>query len=236
MTATLILIAELLGLYLLAKLTTKKLYLLLLLLTGHRTLAATIVTIILFPGTVIHELSHLFIAEILGVKTGKLTLVPEDIRETELQTGSVTIVTTDPFRRALVGLAPFFTGLVALSIVSFFSSQYLTQTGGGTNSIIVIAVTVYFLYAIAASMFPSEPDMKGTPSLLLTIILFLVAGYVVGIRVGFTDQILAFTNTVVDGLIKNLATVLTAQILLFIILQIFIALTGKIAHRRIVSP
>src|SRR3989344_4103040 len=89
-------------------------YTLVMLLTRTRSLAVTFVSFLLFPGTVVHELSHLFTAEILGVRTGKLTLAPESIRSEEIQAGSVAIAKTGPFRRAFIGLAPFFVGIASL--------------------------------------------------------------------------------------------------------------------------
>ena len=75
-----LLFAELTALYFLSRWLTKKLYFFFLLVFKVRSVAISGVTLLLFPGTVIHELSHLFTAEILGVPTGKLNLVPEGVR------------------------------------------------------------------------------------------------------------------------------------------------------------
>src|SRR3989337_2674203 len=91
--------AELIALYVLSQSLTQAVFELTVLVFRARSVGITIVTLLTFPGTVVHELSHLFTAEVLGVRTGKLTLVPENIREEEVKAGSVMIADTDPFRR-----------------------------------------------------------------------------------------------------------------------------------------
>src|SRR5947209_5745118 len=101
-------IAELIGIYVLSRALTQTIFNLTYLLTRARSIAVTLITLLNFPGTVIHELAHLFTAEILGVHTGKLSLVPESIAEPNIKAGSVMIAATDPFRRYAIGLAPVF--------------------------------------------------------------------------------------------------------------------------------
>ena len=119
MILLLLLFAELFFLFFLSQRLTQSVFDLCILLFRSRSVAITIITIINFPGTVIHELSHLFTAEILGVRTGKLTLVPDFIQKDQIKAGSVMIAATDPFRRYLIGLAPMVTGLVAISALSY---------------------------------------------------------------------------------------------------------------------
>src|SRR5258706_13434406 len=116
----LLLAGELIVLYFISQRLTQAVYNLTYLLFQARSIAVTVVTLVSFPGTVIHELSHLFTAEILGVHTGKLTLVPENIAEEEVKAGSVMIAHSDPFRRYAIGLAPIFSGLLAITTLSYF--------------------------------------------------------------------------------------------------------------------
>src|SRR3989344_9654538 len=115
----LLLLIEPLALYFLSRWVSKSLFVLFLLLFRSRSVAISLLLVLTFPGTVIHELAHLFTAEILRVPTGKLTLVPESIREASIKSGSVAIAETDPFRRYAIGLAPLFTGVVAISAISY---------------------------------------------------------------------------------------------------------------------
>lgn len=227
-----VLLTELIGLYLLARLATKKLYTFFLVVTNNRSVSVTLMTVLLFPGTVIHELSHLFTAEILGVHTGKLTLVPENIREEEIQTGSVAVAQTDPFRRAVVGLAPLLVGLGALVALSYFLTQEIYKYLPVDAKVSVI-LSYYLLLAVASSMFPSSQDLRGTPALLLTIALFALASYVVGFRIGLTGQALALTERILTGLTQSLGLVLAVNVVLLLVMQILLVLTGKILHKRV---
>src|SRR5438046_2497216 len=113
-------IAELLGIYFLSRALTQSIFELTYVLLRARSIAVTVITLLNFPGTVIHELAHLFTAEVMGVHTGKLSLVPESIEELEIKAGSVMIAHTDPFRRYAIGLAPVFVGLIVLTAISYF--------------------------------------------------------------------------------------------------------------------
>jgi len=209
---TILLVIELVILFILSRMLYKHLYTLFLLLFRQRSIAVSIVTAIMFPGTVTHELAHLFTAEILGVHTGKLTLVPESIREVEIQTGSVEIAKTGPFRRSLIGLAPLFIGIAIIATLSYFLKGQFDIMGGittipqqidsravssATDSAgfkdktgipIVTILLVYLLFTISNSMFPSKPDLKGVPAVAITLGVLLVGAYLAGIRLGLTGQ------------------------------------------------
>src|SRR3989304_8777043 len=111
---------ELMVLLALSRSLLRSIFELLLLLTRSRTLAVTAITLSLFPGTVSNELAHVFTAEVLGVKTGRLNLAPDTISPDEVHAGSVAIGHSDPFRRYLIGLAPVFVGLLILVAISYW--------------------------------------------------------------------------------------------------------------------
>ena len=72
-----VIILELVVLYLLSRKLTQNLYIAVFLLSKSRGIGIGFLSLLFFPGTVMHELAHLFVAEILGVHTSGLTLVPE---------------------------------------------------------------------------------------------------------------------------------------------------------------
>lgn len=194
-----IFITELFLLSLLSRKLTQGLYVLFFRLFGSKTIAMTILIILLFPGTVVHELAHLFVAEILRVRTGKLTLVPESLEEAEIRTGSVSIAHTDPFRRTLIGLAPVYVGIAALAAISSLP--------------VLPILTFYGMFAISNSMFSSKEDMKGVIPFIITVGLFIAAGYYAGFRVGLPDALLAGWNPVVESLVGSLGIVLGVNLL-----------------------
>lgn len=69
--------------------------------------------VIFLPGTIFHELAHLLFAGIMLVPVGEMNVVPE-IEEGGVKLGSVEIGHTDPFRRAIIGVAPVLFGMLLI--------------------------------------------------------------------------------------------------------------------------
>lgn len=204
-----VLISELTILFFLSRKLIHNLYTILFLISRSKPLSVTVITLLLFPGTVIHELSHLFTAEILGVRTGKLTLAPESIRGPDIQAGSVAIAKTGPFRRVVIGLAPLFVGLGALFLVSYFQN-------------IPLLFASYLFFSISNSMFPSGLDMEGTPAAIITVFLLFASSYVAGIRLNVSGQSLELVTTVLYSLVQSLGLVLAVNAVLLLIVQILL--------------
>jgi hypothetical protein len=192
--------------------------------THSRSVAITILTIILFPGTVIHELSHLFTAEILGVHTGTLTLAPESIEGEEIQSGSVQIAVTDPFRRTLIGIAPTITGIVTLSALSWWLSTIMTHLTTFPNQLFAVCI-LYLILTISNTMFTSKEDLKGVLPVAITLALFCSAFYISGIRIILPVHIQTTIASVIQSLAQylaaavgiNLMGILTSTLLLFLL-------------------
>ena len=233
----LLLLTELIGLYFLSRWLTKKLYLLFLLLFKARPVAISAVTLLLFPGTVVHELSHLFTAEILGVRTGKLTLVPEGVRPSsfsrpdpvELRIGSVAIAATGPLRRAAIGLSPIFAGILTLAAISYFLRRPpAVLQGDALQNALVYGVGFYLLFSISNSMFSSKEALKGFWPLAIILGLFIGAAYFMGIRIGLEGKTLEVVTTILSSLIQSLGLVLAINTLLLLLTSILIAATRNI--------
>src|SRR3989344_7444956 len=141
-----IILIELLLLYVLSRRLTQNLFVAVFLLTKSRPVAVSFLSILFFPGAVIHELAHLFTAEILGVRTSGLTLVPEGIEQKEVRTGSVSISQSDPIRRAVIGIAPVFVGLGTLGLIVYFLPGFWEQTRlDAANGILITSYAIYAL-------------------------------------------------------------------------------------------
>jgi len=215
-----ILIAELVLLYLVSRRVIRSLFTLLYSLLGSRTGAIWIVTIIFFPGTVVHELAHLFVAELLGVPTGKLSLVPESLEVSEVKAGGVMIASTDPLRRTLIGLAPVYVGIGALSVLSYF----LSSSPNPYSSFFIL----YSLFSISNSMFSSSEDMNGVLPFTVTTALFLIAGWAAGLRIGLADTLIAKLASLTAILVQSLGLVLGLNlIVLFVNSLILVFVTPK---------
>lgn len=124
-------------------------------------------------GTIIHELSHWLVAEILQVKTGAITIFPDlDIGGESQRLGSVATAKSDPFRGFLIGVAPFVTGVGILLILG-----RLLILGWDNFSWWSLALIVYGIIVVGNSMIISKEDRRTWPFIILffaLITIFLV--------------------------------------------------------------
>lgn len=240
MTA-LILILELVALYFLSRALTRALFALNILIFRHRSIAVPLLLLLQFPGTVIHELAHLFTAEILGVRTGKLRLEPESIREDAITSGSVMIAETDPFRRYAIGLAPIFWGITILTALSYFLPD-LASKGLDVQNIVLwkntsfylLLAAGYLIFAVSNTMFPSPEDVSGIWPFLLVFTIFIAAGFFFGLRLQFTGAILSAATQILETLVQSLGIVLGLNIIILSVTGLITQIFMRITHRRIV--
>jgi hypothetical protein len=231
---------ELIAIFFVSQLVVKNLFRFFLLVFRNHTVSMSLVTAILFPGTVIHELSHLFTAEVLGVRTGKLTLIPESL-EGHIKAGSVEISQTDPFRRYIIGLAPTLIGVPTLAVISWWINTLIpfvwasVQSGTlfGDSNFYLLIFAAYLLFTISNTMFSSPQDLKDFLPFAITILLFGGALYVAGVRITLTGQALEFTSTIFSVMSKGLGTVLGVNIVILIVGFFIIRLIENMFHIRI---
>jgi len=231
----LLITAEIVGLWILSQRLTKSIYTTFLLLFRHRSVAVSAITLILFPGTVIHELSHLFTAEILGVKTGKLELAPESIEEEDVQVGSVELRESDPFRRSAIGLAPFVIGLIGLIGLSsilpgLWNDTVLSYNNGvlfSSVSLYLCILVSYLLFSISNTMFASPEDMKGVVPLAIVLGILGASGYMAGFRIGVTGVLELQIVEVLQAISKSLGVVLILNAFLLLLSTLFIRIVWK---------
>lgn len=241
MILSLILIAEFIALYLLSNRLIRSLNSLFLLIFRARSVTISLVTLILFPGTVIHELSHLFTAEVLGVRTGKLTLHPTGIESKHFQAGSVEVEKTDPFRRYIIGLAPSIVGIPALTGLSFWAQRLLPEVqasiAAGTlftaPTTWYLVIAAYLIFVISNTMFSSKQDLKDFFPFAATIVIILGLAWTAGIRVSVTGVALEFLLRGLETLVRTLGIVLALNGVLLLLSRVLIVLVGRITRRVI---
>ena len=220
-------IVELIILGILSSRLTQLSFTVLMRLTRSRSIAITILTIILFPGTVIHELSHLFTAEILGVHTGKLTLAPESIEAGESGSGQVAV--TDPFRRSLIGIAPTITGMITLSILSWYLSTQMYQVSGIKYQVLIVSI-IYLIFTISNTMFTSKEDLKGVLPVALTLAIFAITFYISGIRIILPAQFATTIVTIIQTLAYYLAIAVAINLMGILVNTLLLLIFQK--HHR----
>lgn len=228
-------LGELFFLYLLSRALTQGIYRLVYLLTTNHHAGIIILSLLFFPGTVVHELSHWIIAEILRVRTGAITLHPI-IEKGGVRLGSVALERTDPVRRLIVGLAPVLVGVILVVAITnlylanghlgaLFSVGHLGGVQGRLPwppsqeswvwfpSVLINPLTylyLYVLFSIGNTMFSSKKDLEG----------FIVVGTVVSI-IGLSTYLADLWPTipVAQSVVNQVVALLTPAITFIVIID-----------------
>ena len=151
--------------------------------------------LIMLPGVLLHELSHLVMAGLLGVPAGGLTIWPK-VQRDGLQLGSVQIARTDMVRESLIGLAPLLAGSLAVLAIAGLVFDVPLQTPADPLSRLLYVVNhidqvlsqenamvwLYLIFAISNAMLPSPSDRRPWRTLLL--FLGIVGGVILIINGG----------------------------------------------------
>jgi hypothetical protein len=170
-----------------------------LLLTGNPERAVYLYAIILFPGVLLHELSHWITATLLGVRTGSISLLPRRGPDGSLQLGYVEYYrgkTLDPVRESLIGGAPMILGTIAILLIGFnvFTVVDLAQAvqSGDMDTLTFtlsdlfqtkyILLWIYLIFAISNAMMPSKSDRRAWPAFVVSMIVVAGIVYLLGLQ------------------------------------------------------
>jgi len=148
----------------------------LLLLTNDAEIAIWLYAIVLLPGVVLHEISHAITAWILGVKIGRLNILPRRIGK-RIQLGFVPVATTDFVRASVIGAAPLCWGgvvVMAIGYVVFGTPAMLTALAtadwvAALRSLYAALhapdgmLWAYIVFTVANTMLPSRSDIHAWP-------------------------------------------------------------------------
>lgn len=203
MNPLLIFILELLIVFLTSRYIFKSLFLFFLITTRSQKVSITFLSVIFFCGVAVHELSHLFTAEVLQVRTHGIELVPE-LQGGSLKMGSVQVSKTDFVRQFLIGVAPL---IIGCSII--ISSLWFLNSVFGFNSILesplsifISMVGIFFLFVISNTMFSSKKDMEGAVELLIIFIIFEIGAFFIHVPINQFFISLA-TNSSFENVMKE---------------------------------
>ena len=194
-----------------------------LLLTRRTGFGIRLYSLVFLPGIILHELSHFLTAAFLGVRTGKITIFPEEIVEGRVRLGSVQVEKTDFLRSSIIGGAPLITGGLAL----FFLARALD----GFSFELMDFLFLYLMLAVGNTLFTSREDARHWPVLAVFLaLIFLVLGIV-----GFLEESLIFVNDLFSGLSVGLTRALilavSVDLLLLLILRIVVGTTRRAVGR-----
>lgn len=219
-----LLVIELIILFLMARNINRSLFTLFFKLTKSRESAISLLSLLFLPGTIVHELSHLIVAEVLRVPTGKISFTPKINQageKVDAQIGSLEVAKVDPVRKYLVGLSPLFFGLFFLSLIVWLFQRFWPQTTSIYQQGGLVILAGYLLFAISNNMFSSSKDLEGFWMFVLVITLLIAVLYLTGVKIILTGQVLELALKVTGGLINTLTIVLGINTLLVLINRLF---------------
>lgn len=182
-----------------------------------------LLSFIILPGTLVHELAHLLTAGGMLVRVGEVSLFPE-IKEHGVKLGHVEIEKTDFIRRALIGLAPVLFGMgILVGGISLANNFYFQQ---GQYPIWLVLILFYLVVVIGNTMFSSKKDLEGTLGFLVLVTSIAGAIYFLG----WNELFLKLKLNLVDnhlGFYQNFAYFLAVPVLGDILVYVLAKLLVK---------
>jgi hypothetical protein len=212
-----------------------------LILTRSPNLTIGMFSLLFFPGVFLHELSHFLMAKLLGVRTGRFSLLPRVMPDGRLQMGYVEAASTDFFRDSLVGVAPLISGLVFIAIAanSFMHLTIMWDTfRNGQWSLFLMGlqalpgvpdfwVWFYGTFAVSTTMLPSESDRHAWLPLGIASAILLVAA----VLAGAGPWMLANLAPAFNQFLRATALLLLVSIIVHIILILPLMLIHRLSTR-----
>jgi hypothetical protein len=143
-----------------------------LILTRRPGLMQAAFALIFLPGVFLHELSHFLAAKLLGVKTGKFSLIPQTQPNGKLRLGYVETASGGFIRDALIGAAPLvagslfvaYVGINRLHLLPLWEFIRLAEWNGFLSGLKAVPkvpdffIWFYLTFTVSSTMMPSVSD------------------------------------------------------------------------------
>ena len=170
-------ILELFILYLLSHNLYVLIFQLLYRVTKNKKATIHLLAILFLPGTLLHEVSHWIMANLLFVQTGAMSLIPKMDEKGNLRLGSVMVAQSDIIRRLIIGAAP-----VILGVSIMLTALYFAFKQNIFDNYLIIFLLGCLVFQIGNTMFSSKKDMEGALGLILTLIVATIVFYFLGLQ------------------------------------------------------
>jgi hypothetical protein len=164
-----------------------------LLLTRRGDLALGLFSILFFPGVLLHEASHYLVAKLVGVRTGRFSVLPRPLPGGRLQLGYVETASADVLRDALIGLAPLISGGLFVAYVGLYRlglpAAWESLANGNLDVLSILRglqlqpdfwLWFYLTFAVSSTMLPSPSDRHAWLPLVIIAALLLGFGLLAG--------------------------------------------------------
>ncbi len=240
MTPLLWLAGVLTALWLLGVLLSRHIQGLLLLLSGSSRVATAAYDALVLPGVVLHELSHVAVALLLGIRVLRINLFQfrgqDDTRQ-----GEVLVAKADPLRMSLVGAAPLFGGIaLLLLLVRWLDPPPFAldwQLFGQLRALLghwSTTLGLYLLFAIANTMFPSEADRQAWWVVGLAVLLLLGGLALLGVRPELPARWVTTLSAEAAQLTAALLPVIVIDMVCLLVVLLLEMVIGRLRGRRVV--
>lgn len=166
-----------------------------LLITRQPDISMALFSLLFLPGVFLHESSHFITAQVLGVRTGRFSIIPRKMEGGRIRLGYVETAQTDFFRDAMIGVAPLITGGLFVAFAGVYrlglDTIWVSIIQGQLNAIsqtIKSAATqpdfwlwFYLVFTVSSTMMPSEADRRAWIPVILLIASLLGITLIIGI-------------------------------------------------------
>jgi hypothetical protein len=178
----------------------------------------------------IHETSHFVMARLLGVRTGRFSLIPQPTPQGRLQLGYVETAKSDWLRDSLIGVAPLvlggvfvaYAGLVQLDLNALWGEwselgpAAFLQVAGGIYHQPDFWLWFYLIFAVSSTMLPSPSDRRAWLPLLLVIGILVVLSALAGAGPWMMVNLAPILNRVLQVLAVVFAISVVSHLVLFL--------------------
>ncbi len=166
-----------------------------LMITRRADISITLFSLLFLPGVLLHESSHFLMARILGVRTGRFSILPRPLPDGRLQLGFVETAPSDMIRDTLIGAAPLLAGgafilYAALIRLNLYNLAPAIFSQGPENLISQLRLLqassdfwlwFYLIFTVSSTMMPSASDRRSwLKAGAFIVALFILIGVIIG--------------------------------------------------------
>ncbi len=158
-----------------------------LLLTRRPDISVVLFSLLFLPGILVHEASHYLMARLLGVRTGRFSIIPRRMEGGQIRLGYVETSATDFVRDALIGLAPLISGGILVALLGVYrlglNAVWTNIVQGHLNTILLALKSIvvqpdfwlwfYLVFTISSTMMPSSADRRSWLPVILVVLALL---------------------------------------------------------------
>ncbi|RME99978.1 MAG: hypothetical protein D6768_13880 [Chloroflexi bacterium] len=217
------------------------------LLTGSPRVAVWVFWVFFLPGTLLHELSHWVTAKLLHVKTRGFSVWPKQKRSGELQMGAVQVEVSDPFRHAIIGVAPLIFGSVAVLLIGYgwlglervgaaLLDGYLDEIWRELVSLLAVPdvwLWFYLIFAISNAMLPSASDREAWRTVVIYLALALLLALGLGVNPRIPAALQDVGLTIITYLLVAFTITIVVDLIVIVLLFLLETVAGLLLGRRV---